>query len=106
MNAGDISIPRPASDLSNAKVETWYPYGMEDTEFKNPTELISRQFTLLWDMLSPLGHILYETFDQDSFCERIVTHVVTDTVVQTSLHMISSGLIFRSLRIFLLGRPT
>lgn len=65
MNAGDISVPKPASDLQRAKEETWYPYGMGDSRpgaqnmgLKNPSELISRQFALLWEMISPLGHIL------------------------------------------------
>ncbi|KAL1969997.1 hypothetical protein VTN77DRAFT_6402 [Rasamsonia byssochlamydoides] len=70
MNAGDISVLKPASDLSRAKEETWYPYGMADAHsrglsqgLKNPSELISRQFAVLWEMISPLGHILYGCAD-------------------------------------------
>ncbi|KAL2012266.1 hypothetical protein VTN00DRAFT_4984 [Thermoascus crustaceus] len=70
MNAGDISVPKPASDLQRAKEEIWYPYGMGDSRpgaqnmgLKNPSELISRQFALLWEMISPLGHILYGCSD-------------------------------------------
>jgi hypothetical protein len=65
VNAGDVSVPKPASDLNRAKEETWYPYGFINTQtsypsrrLKDPRELISRQFAVLWEMISPLGHIL------------------------------------------------
>jgi hypothetical protein len=66
MNAGDISVPKPASDLSRAKEETWHPYGMRNSQvmgLKHSSELISRQFAVLWEMISPLGHILYGCAD-------------------------------------------
>lgn len=64
MNAGDISVPKPASTLGADKEGTWRPYGLPMTSkvlqcgLKNPTELIFRQFVVLWDMISPVGHIL------------------------------------------------
>jgi len=64
MNAGDISVPKPASTLGAEKEETWYPYGLQsistalESGLKNPTELVCRQFVVLWEMISPVGHIL------------------------------------------------
>lgn len=63
MNAGDISVPKPASGIGPEKEGIWKPYGLQDKQFegglKNPTELICRQFVVLWEMISPVGHILY-----------------------------------------------
>ncbi|KAJ9326393.1 transcriptional regulator family: Fungal Specific TF [Paecilomyces variotii] len=65
MNAGDITVPKPASHPSKTRVETWYPYGASDSSnvpkvgLRSPTDLITRQFVLLWEMISPVGHILY-----------------------------------------------
>lgn len=64
MNAGDVSVPKPASTLGLEKEEKWYPYGhqvpvgISQDGLKNPTELICRQFVVLWEMISPVGHIL------------------------------------------------
>lgn len=64
MNAGDISVPKPASTLGPEREDIWRPYGLGSTSkvledgLKNPTELICRQFVVLWDMISPVGHIL------------------------------------------------
>lgn len=64
MNAGDITVPKPASSLGTGKEATWYPYGLpiESDSLKNglrnPNELISRQFAILWEIVSPVGHIL------------------------------------------------
>lgn len=64
MNAGDISVPKPASTLGVEREGTWRPYGLPVTSkvledgLKNPTDLICRQFVVLWDMISPVGHIL------------------------------------------------
>lgn len=64
MNAGDVSVPKPASALGLEKEERWYPYGHQaplailQDGLKNPTELICRQFVVLWEMVSPVGHIL------------------------------------------------
>ncbi|KAI9926885.1 hypothetical protein MW887_003983 [Aspergillus wentii] len=64
MNAGDITVPKPASDLGAEKEDTWYPYGLQtksdasNTGLKNQNELISRQFAVLWEIISPVGHIL------------------------------------------------
>jgi hypothetical protein len=68
MNAGDISVPKPASALGPEKEESWHPYGHQASQgllqhgLKNPTELICRQFVVLWEMISPVGHILYVIF--------------------------------------------
>ena len=68
MNTGDINVPKPASDISAEKEGTWYPYGLQTKSdvppagLKNPNELISRQFAILWEIISPVGHILYETW--------------------------------------------
>lgn len=63
MNAGDVNVPKPASSLEPERENVWYPYGLQDKEhttgLKNPTELICRQFVVLWEMISPVGHILY-----------------------------------------------
>lgn len=67
MNTGDIAVPKPASDIAVEKEGAWYPYGLRATSgippggLKNPNELISRQFAVLWEIISPVGHILYET---------------------------------------------
>ncbi|KAJ5595131.1 uncharacterized protein N7459_001339 [Penicillium hispanicum] len=69
MNAGDISVPKPASTLGAGKEGTWHPYGLQarspvfEAGLKNPNELICRQFVVLWDMISPVGHILYGCSD-------------------------------------------
>lgn len=65
MNAGDITVPKPASSLSSGKESTWSPYGLpteantSTQTLTNPNELISRQFAVLWEIISPVGHILY-----------------------------------------------
>lgn len=64
MNAGDISVPKPASTLGPEKEGIWNAYGLQKptrtlaTGIRNPTELICRQFVVLWEMVSPVGHIL------------------------------------------------
>ena len=83
MNAGDITVPKPASGLTVGKEGTWYPYGLPSNqetfsseELKNPNELISRQFAVLWEIISPLGHVLYGCSDiprheLQRFCHRV-----------------------------------
>jgi hypothetical protein len=67
MNAGDITVPKPASGLVIGKEETWRPYGLSTNQeafggaLRNPNELISRQFAVLWEIISPLGHVLYDS---------------------------------------------
>ncbi|PTU17030.1 hypothetical protein P175DRAFT_0446999 [Aspergillus ochraceoroseus IBT 24754] len=69
MNAGDITVSKAASDLIAKKEGTWRPYGLSvksaifSRGLKNPNELISRQFAVLWEIISPLGHILYGRSD-------------------------------------------
>lgn len=63
MNAGDITVPKPASGLTIGKEGTWRPYGLPANQktigkLRNPNELISRQFAVLWEIISPLGHVL------------------------------------------------
>ena len=64
MNAGDITVMKPASDLGHGREGIWDPYGhLLQSEalkggIKNPNELISRQFVILWEIISPVGHIL------------------------------------------------
>ncbi|KAL6231709.1 hypothetical protein BDW75DRAFT_233379 [Aspergillus navahoensis] len=71
MNAGDITVPKPASGLTVGKEGTWRPYDLPSNQeavsgaLKNPNELISRQFAVLWEIISPLGHVLYK-LTQDS----------------------------------------
>ncbi|KAL4761567.1 transcription factor domain-containing protein [Aspergillus foveolatus] len=82
MNAGDITVPKPASSLTVGKEGTWRPYGLPANqeafsgELKNPNELISRQFAVLWEIISPLGHVLYGCSDiprheLQRFCHRV-----------------------------------
>ncbi|KAL4965206.1 transcription factor domain-containing protein [Aspergillus stella-maris] len=83
MNAGDITVPKPASGLTVGKEGTWYPYGLPSNQetfsgeaLKNPNELISRQFAVLWEIISPLGHVLYGCSDiprheLQRFCHRV-----------------------------------
>ncbi|KAJ5825686.1 hypothetical protein N7474_002824 [Penicillium riverlandense] len=70
MNAGDITVPKPAFALSGEREGTWHPYGLQNSSetrqregLKNPLELICRQFVVLWEMISPAGHILYGCSD-------------------------------------------
>ncbi|KAL4992379.1 fungal-specific transcription factor domain-containing protein [Aspergillus falconensis] len=82
MNAGDITVPKPASSLTVGKEGTWRPYGIPASQeafsgaLKNPNELISRQFAVLWEIISPLGHVLYGCSDiprheLQRFCHRV-----------------------------------
>ncbi|KAJ5125859.1 hypothetical protein N7526_008036 [Penicillium atrosanguineum] len=65
MNAGDISVAKPASTLGTEREGTWRPYGLQapsdalENGLRNPSELVCRQFVILWEMISPAGHILY-----------------------------------------------
>lgn len=62
MSAGDISVSKPASHFGQAREGIWYPYGLGETQptfrLHNPNQLISRQFANLWEMITPMGHIL------------------------------------------------
>lgn len=65
MNAGDITVPKPASSLGAGRESNWRPYGLPAKSdslsggLRNQNELISRQFAVLWEIVSPAGHILY-----------------------------------------------
>ncbi|THC99136.1 hypothetical protein EYZ11_001387 [Aspergillus tanneri] len=84
MSAGDITVPKPASNLGAEKESIWYPYGLHgDLEpstsgVKNPNELISRQFAILWEIISPVGHILYGCSDIGRHDLQRLCHRVTD----------------------------
>lgn len=84
MNAGDVSVPKPASTLGVEKVGVWRPYGLQSTSevlddgLQNPTELISRQFVILWEMVSPVGHILYGCSDISRHDLQRITFQVTE----------------------------
>ncbi|PWY86812.1 fungal-specific transcription factor [Aspergillus heteromorphus CBS 117.55] len=84
MNAGDITIPKPASDLGAEKEGMWYPYGLLinpgvlENGLKNPNKLISRQFAVLWEIISPAGHILYGCSDIPRHDLQRLCHRVTD----------------------------
>ncbi|OJJ45437.1 hypothetical protein ASPZODRAFT_153088 [Penicilliopsis zonata CBS 506.65] len=84
MNAGDITVPKPASNLGLDKEEIWWPYGLElrsealSRGLDNPNELISRQFAILWEMISPVGHILYGCVDISRHDLQRITSKVTE----------------------------
>ncbi|KAE8145120.1 fungal-specific transcription factor domain-containing protein [Aspergillus avenaceus] len=84
MNAGDITVPKPASDLGSGKEGTWYPYGLPTKPdspkagLRNPNELISRQFAVLWEIISPVGHILYGCSDIPRHDLQRLCHRATD----------------------------
>ncbi|KAF7594194.1 hypothetical protein BBP40_009897 [Aspergillus hancockii] len=84
MNAGDITVPKPASDLGAEKESTWYPYGLSTKSdalkcgLRNPNELISRQFAVLWEIVSPVGHILYGCSDIPRHDLQRLCHRATD----------------------------
>ncbi|QMW27634.1 hypothetical protein G4B84_002923 [Aspergillus flavus NRRL3357] len=84
MNAGDITVPKLASDLGAEKESTWYPYGLPTKSdilkhgLRNPNELISRQFAVLWEIISPVGHILYGCSDIPRHDLQRLCHRVTD----------------------------
>lgn len=84
MNAGDVSVPKPASTLGAEKEGIWHPYGLQATSkiledgLQNPTELISRQFVVLWEMVSPVGHILYGCSDISRHDLQRLTFQVTE----------------------------
>lgn len=64
MNAGDIDVSKPGSAIFPQREGYWHPYGQQIANeplqggLENPLELICRQFVVLWEMVSPVGHIL------------------------------------------------
>ncbi|KAJ5550132.1 Glyoxalase I [Penicillium sp. DV-2018c] len=66
MNAGDIGVPKPGSALCAEKEGKWHAYGHQAAHgplhngLDNPIELICRQFVVLWEMISPVGHIFMQ----------------------------------------------
>ncbi|KAL5335865.1 fungal-specific transcription factor domain-containing protein [Aspergillus crustosus] len=84
INAGDITVPKPASDLIIGKEGTWRPYGLPTSQkglggaLKNPNELISRQIAVLWEITSPLGHVLYGCSDITRHELQRFTHKITE----------------------------
>lgn len=63
MNTGDISVPKPASGMSG-KEGIWYPCGLDTQSdilvqgLRDPYEAIGREFAILWEIVSPVSHIL------------------------------------------------
>lgn len=59
MNAGDITVPKPSSEEA-----IWQPYGLDirsdafSQGLRSPDELISKQLAVLWEIVSPVIHIL------------------------------------------------
>ena len=98
MNAGDVSVPKPASTLEPEKEGTWRPYGLQTTSkelemgLNNPTELICRQFVVLWEMVSPAGHILLVKLLSGASAHL---NGFLDTDVPTFLGMIYRGFVFK-----------
>ncbi|KAF7719640.1 Nitrogen assimilation transcription factor [Penicillium ucsense] len=84
MNAGDVSVPKPASTLGAEKQSIWQPYGLQHglsvagQGLQNPSELINRQFVVLWEMVSPVGHILYGCSDISRHDLQRITFQVTE----------------------------
>ncbi|RAL15830.1 transcription factor domain-containing protein [Aspergillus homomorphus CBS 101889] len=84
MSTGDITVPKPASDLGAEKEGMWHPYGLPMKSealmsgLKNPNELVSRQFAVLWEIISPVGHILYGCSDISRHDLQRLCHRVTD----------------------------
>ncbi|PYH67756.1 transcription factor domain-containing protein [Aspergillus vadensis CBS 113365] len=96
MNAGDITIPKPASDLGAEKEGMWHPYGLPmksdllENGLRNPNELISRQFAVLWEIVSPVGHILYGCSDIPRHDLQRLCHRVTDDLFAWKANLPSS----------------
>ncbi|KAJ5221200.1 uncharacterized protein N7469_010087 [Penicillium citrinum] len=84
MAAGDITVPKPASTIGADKDAYWHPYGLQKTPaplgegLKDSTELICRQFVVLWEMISPVGHILYGCSDISRHDLQRITFQVTE----------------------------
>ncbi|KAJ5902774.1 hypothetical protein N7495_003302 [Penicillium taxi] len=81
INAGDITARKPASTVGVELEGTWRPYGLQtpSKELSNPTELISIQFMVLWEMISPVGHILYGCSEISRHdLQRLCFHVTED----------------------------
>lgn len=64
MNAGDVTVSKPAS-APDIKEGTWHAYGMGELlpralehGLRDPGDLITQQFVNLWEMIAPVGHIL------------------------------------------------
>ncbi|KAH8704981.1 putative fungal-specific transcription factor [Talaromyces proteolyticus] len=97
MNAGDISVCKPASAIDRTREETWHAYGMGDshlpaltTGLRSPSELITRQFANLWEMITPVGHILYGCHDIDRHDLQRITYQVTEDLFAWKSNLPSS----------------
>ncbi|KAL2826108.1 fungal-specific transcription factor [Aspergillus cavernicola] len=96
MNVGDITVPKPASGLVLGKEDTWRPYGLPANQgafggaLRNRNELISRQFAVLWEIISPLGHVLYGCSDIPRHELQRFCHRVTDDLFAWKANLPSS----------------
>ncbi|KAL3476208.1 putative fungal-specific transcription factor [Aspergillus californicus] len=96
MNAGDITVLKPASRLVLGKEDTWRAYGLPSNQqvlrgaLRNPNELISRQFAVLWEIISPLGHVLYGCSDIPRHELQRFSYRVTDDLFAWKANLPSS----------------
>ncbi|KUL90896.1 hypothetical protein ZTR_00961 [Talaromyces verruculosus] len=84
MNAGDVTVSKPAS-APNSKEGTWHAYGMGELlpralehGLRDPGDLITQQFVNLWEMIAPVGHILYGCSDIASHDLQRMNYKVTE----------------------------
>ncbi|EEA28237.1 hypothetical protein TMatcc_003440 [Talaromyces marneffei ATCC 18224] len=84
MNAGDVSVSKPASSPTTKEV-TWHAYGMGELlprslehGLRDPADLITQQFVNLWEMIAPVGHILYGCSDIASHDLQRMNYKVTE----------------------------
>ncbi|KAG0158221.1 hypothetical protein PDIDSM_5734 [Penicillium digitatum] len=96
MNAGDIGVSKPGSALCPETEENWHPYGHPAAHvryqngLRNPMELICRQFVVLWEMISPVGHILYGCSDISRHDLQRITYQVTEDLFAWKANLPSS----------------
>ncbi|KAJ6128872.1 hypothetical protein N7471_010089 [Penicillium samsonianum] len=96
MNAGDIGVPKPGSALCPEREENWHPYGhqaahvLSQNGLRNPMELICRQFVVLWEMISPVGHILYGCSDISRHDLQRICYQVTEDLFAWKANLPSS----------------
>lgn len=60
----DVTVDKPARSLSGSKVEKWEPYGLlpmlstAKEHLENPIELLSLHRVLLFEIMTPLAHVM------------------------------------------------
>ncbi|KAF2145744.1 uncharacterized protein K452DRAFT_244065 [Aplosporella prunicola CBS 121167] len=70
INNGEISVSKPASDLTSCMINPWVAYGSQNAlasdpslSFQVPVEIVTRQSVELCEIMEPLGHVLYGVSD-------------------------------------------